>query len=88
MYTRLCFSYIITFVGQRDAYMWQGYLYIIALFAVNCLKTVFNVWYWHVCYETGMRVRTAVIAIIYRKVSANRLFCMYRYMYMYVVVTE
>ena len=67
--SRTCFSLIITFVAAPDAYEWQGYVFVVALFAINCLKSIFNVWYWHVCYQVGMRLRTAVIAIIYRKVA-------------------
>ncbi|XP_025062211.1 multidrug resistance-associated protein 1 isoform X6 [Alligator sinensis] len=58
---------LINFVNDKDAPDWQGYLYTGILFICTCLQTLILHQYFHICFVTGMRLKTAVIGVIYRK---------------------
>ncbi|XP_043350056.1 multidrug resistance-associated protein 1 isoform X3 [Dermochelys coriacea] len=58
---------LINFVNNEDAPNWQGYLYTGLLFACACLQTLILHQYFHICFVTGMRLKTAVIGAVYRK---------------------
>nr|XP_048721612.1 multidrug resistance-associated protein 1 isoform X1 [Caretta caretta] len=58
---------LINFVNNKDAPNWQGYLYTGLLFACACLQTLILHQYFHICFVTGMRLKTAVIGAVYRK---------------------
>ena len=61
-------SLLITFIGSKDPLVWRGYAYIAALFIMSCTRTIFDQNHLHVCFVTGMRLRTAIVGVIYRKV--------------------
>ncbi|KAI0215965.1 Multidrug resistance-associated protein 1 [Lamellibrachia satsuma] len=58
---------LITFIGSKDPLVWRGYAYVAALFIMSCTRTIFDQNYLHVCFVTGMRLRTAIVGVIYRK---------------------
>ncbi|XP_063286386.1 multidrug resistance-associated protein 1-like [Pelobates fuscus] len=58
---------LIQFVGNKDAPNWQGYLYTALLFFCACLQTLILHKYFHICFVTGMRLKTAVVGLVYRK---------------------
>ncbi|XP_038618605.1 multidrug resistance-associated protein 1 isoform X2 [Tachyglossus aculeatus] len=58
---------LINFVSDKDAPDWQGYLYTGLLFVSACLQTLVLHQYFHICFVSGMRIKTAVIGAIYRK---------------------
>ncbi|XP_063124478.1 multidrug resistance-associated protein 1 isoform X12 [Rattus norvegicus] len=58
---------IINFVNDREAPDWQGYLYTALLFVSACLQTLALHQYFHICFVTGMRIKTAVVGAVYRK---------------------
>ncbi|MEE6497511.1 hypothetical protein FKM82_002762 [Ascaphus truei] len=58
---------LIRFVGDKDAPNWQGYLYTALLFFCACLQTLILHKYFHICFVTGMRLKTAVVGVVYRK---------------------
>ncbi|KAM3916374.1 multidrug resistance-associated protein 1-like isoform 2-T3 [Leptodactylus fuscus] len=58
---------LIQFVGNKDAPDWQGYLYTALLFICACLQTLILHKYFHICFVTGMRLKTAIIGLVYRK---------------------
>ncbi|KAL4659053.1 multidrug resistance-associated protein 1-like isoform X1 [Arapaima gigas] len=58
---------LIRFVKDSSAPAWQGYFYTALLFACACLQTLILQKYFHVCFVTGMRVRTGVAGAVYRK---------------------
>ncbi|KAK2169807.1 hypothetical protein NP493_1174g00004 [Ridgeia piscesae] len=60
-------SLLITFIGTKDPLAWRGYVYVAAMFIVACTRTVFSQNHWHVGLVTGMRLRTAIVGVIYRK---------------------
>ncbi|XP_018091823.1 multidrug resistance-associated protein 1 isoform X2 [Xenopus laevis] len=58
---------LIRFVGDKDAPDWHGYLYTFLLFFCACLQTLILHKYFHICFVTGMRLKTAVVGLVYRK---------------------
>uniref|UniRef100_UPI003AAA51D4 multidrug resistance-associated protein 1 n=1 Tax=Centroberyx gerrardi TaxID=166262 RepID=UPI003AAA51D4 len=58
---------LIHFVNNSSAPSWQGYFYTALLFVCTCLQTLILQKYFHVCFVTGMRLRTAIIGAVYRK---------------------
>ena len=72
-------SLLITYVGSKDPLVWRGYVYVAAMFIVACTRTLFIQQHWQVCLVTGMRLRTAIVGVVYRKVSPRvRLFALWR----------
>ncbi|XP_053551240.1 multidrug resistance-associated protein 1 isoform X2 [Bombina bombina] len=58
---------LIQFVGNKDAPNWHGYLYTALLFLCACIQTLVLHKYFHICFVTGMRLKTAIIGVVYRK---------------------
>ncbi|XP_042293386.1 multidrug resistance-associated protein 1 isoform X2 [Sceloporus undulatus] len=58
---------LINFVNDKKAPNWQGYLYTALLFVSAGLQTLVLHQYFHICFVTGMRLKTAVIGAVYRK---------------------
>ncbi|KAM8798712.1 multidrug resistance-associated protein 1 isoform 1-T1 [Eudromia elegans] len=58
---------LIKFVNDKGAPNWQGYYYTGLLFFCACLQTLILHQYFHICFVTGMRLKTAIVGVIYRK---------------------
>uniref|UniRef100_A0A803YGW9 Multidrug resistance-associated protein 1 n=1 Tax=Meleagris gallopavo TaxID=9103 RepID=A0A803YGW9_MELGA len=58
---------LINFVNNKSAPNWQGYFYTGLLFVCACLQTLILHQYFHICFVTGMRLKTAIVGVIYRK---------------------
>ncbi|XP_030653903.1 multidrug resistance-associated protein 1 [Nomascus leucogenys] len=58
---------LIKFVNDTKAPNWQGYFYTVLLFVTACLQTLVLHQYFHICFVSGMRIKTAVIGAVYRK---------------------
>uniref|UniRef100_A0A6Q2YTH2 Multidrug resistance-associated protein 1 n=1 Tax=Esox lucius TaxID=8010 RepID=A0A6Q2YTH2_ESOLU len=58
---------LIQFVNDSNAPSWQGYFYTALLFVCTCFQTLILQKYFHVCFTTGMRLRTAIVGAVYRK---------------------
>ncbi|KAM6957261.1 multidrug resistance-associated protein 1 [Aplochiton taeniatus] len=58
---------LIRFVNDSSAPSWQGYFYTGLLFVCTCFQTLILQKYFHVCFVTGMRLRTAIVGAVYRK---------------------
>ncbi|XP_078519309.1 multidrug resistance-associated protein 1-like isoform X1 [Lissotriton helveticus] len=58
---------LIRFVNDKNAPDWHGYFYTVLLFLSACVQTLILHQYFHICFVTGMRIKTAVIGAIYRK---------------------
>uniref|UniRef100_A0A8C6UE24 ABC-type glutathione-S-conjugate transporter n=1 Tax=Neogobius melanostomus TaxID=47308 RepID=A0A8C6UE24_9GOBI len=50
-----------------DAPLWKGYFYATLMFLLSCLQSLFNHQYMYMCFTVGMRVKTAVMGLVYRK---------------------
>ncbi|KAI1883878.1 hypothetical protein AGOR_G00220620 [Albula goreensis] len=58
---------LIQFVNDANAPTWQGYFYTVLLFVCSCVQTLILQKYFHVCFVTGMRLRSAIVGAVYRK---------------------
>ncbi|XP_017652829.1 multidrug resistance-associated protein 1 [Nannospalax galili] len=58
---------LIIFVNDTEAPDWQGYFYTALLFVSACLQTLVLHQYFHICFVSGMRIKTAVVGAVYRK---------------------
>ncbi|XP_023385436.1 multidrug resistance-associated protein 1 [Pteropus vampyrus] len=58
---------LINFVNDKKAPSWQGYFYTALLFVSACLQTLLLHQYFHICFVSGMRIKTAVVGAVYRK---------------------
>lgn len=57
---------LITYTRSTNP-VWQGYLLAFSLFFAASLQTTFLQQYFHCCFITGMRVRSAIVGSVYRK---------------------
>ncbi|TRY81629.1 hypothetical protein DNTS_014478 [Danionella cerebrum] len=60
-------SLLLGFMKDEEAPIWKGYLYAGLMFLLSCLQSVFNHQYTYTCFTVGMRVKTAVMGLVYRK---------------------
>ncbi|KAI7803545.1 putative multidrug resistance-associated protein 1-like [Triplophysa rosa] len=60
-------SLLLGFVRDEDAPLWKGYLFAFMMFLLSCLQSLFNHQYMYTCFTVGMRVKTAVMGLVYRK---------------------
>ncbi|MEQ2165791.1 hypothetical protein GOODEAATRI_020840, partial [Goodea atripinnis] len=58
---------LILFVNDSSAPAWQGFFYTALLFICTCVQSLILQRYFHVCFVSGMRLRTAIIGAVYRK---------------------
>ncbi|KAJ8253888.1 hypothetical protein COCON_G00205000 [Conger conger] len=58
---------LIEFVNDSSAPSWRGYFYTSLLFVCTCVQTLILQKYFHVCFITGMRLRSAIVGAVYRK---------------------
>ncbi|KAG5279356.1 hypothetical protein AALO_G00076900 [Alosa alosa] len=58
---------LLGFVRDEDAPLWKGYLFAFLMFLLSCMQSLFNHQYMYTCFTVGMRVKTAVMGLIYRK---------------------
>lgn len=62
-------------MNDTSALSWQGYFYTALLFICTCVQSLILQRYFHVCFVSGMRLRTAIIGAVYRKVLAAAALC-------------
>ncbi|XP_068606933.1 multidrug resistance-associated protein 1-like [Brachionichthys hirsutus] len=60
-------SLLLGFMRDEDAPLWKGYFYATLMFLLSCLQSLFNHQYMYACFTVGMRVKTAVMGLVYRK---------------------
>ncbi|KAL7989487.1 hypothetical protein Chor_012153, partial [Crotalus horridus] len=60
-------SMLISFVKNKDAPLWWGYLIAALMFFCAVLQTIILHHHFQYCFITGMRLRTGIIGMVYRK---------------------
>ncbi|XP_053533881.1 multidrug resistance-associated protein 1 isoform X4 [Ictalurus punctatus] len=60
-------SLLLDVVRDKDAPLWKGYLFAFSMFLVSCLQSLCNHQYMYSCFTVGMRVKTAIMGLVYRK---------------------
>ncbi|XP_060117019.1 ATP-binding cassette sub-family C member 6 [Heteronotia binoei] len=61
-------SLFLDFIADQDAPSWKGYFYAVLLFLLACLQTLFEQRYMYVCLTLGVKLKTAVTGLVYRKI--------------------
>lgn len=61
-------SLLLDVVRDEGAPLWKGYLFAFSMFLLSCLQSIFNHQYMYSCFTVGMRVKTAIMGLVYRKV--------------------
>ncbi|XP_010022988.1 PREDICTED: multidrug resistance-associated protein 6 [Nestor notabilis] len=61
-------SLFLEFIEDQEAPTWHGYFYAFTMFLLACLQTVFEQRYMYMCLVLGLRLRTAVTGLVYRKI--------------------
>ena len=70
MFVLSCHRYIIQFVNfHTPEDEWKGYMYAAVLFLVAVIQSVCVHQFFIKCMVVGMRLRTAVMSIVYKKVG-------------------
>lgn len=59
---------MISFTQDKSSYAWEGYLYAVLLLVVAVLQSLLLQQYFQRCFVLGMKVRTALMAAVYKKV--------------------
>ncbi|XP_014681338.1 PREDICTED: multidrug resistance-associated protein 1-like isoform X2 [Priapulus caudatus] len=60
-------KWLIAFISSDDFPFWQGYFYAVLLFVVSMVRTLLMQQFVNEALRVGMRVRTAVTGIVYKK---------------------
>nr|XP_033819452.1 multidrug resistance-associated protein 1-like isoform X2 [Geotrypetes seraphini] len=60
-------SLFLEFMKDTKAQLWKGYFYAALLFLLACMQTLFEQRYMYMCSVLGMRLKTAVLGLVYRK---------------------
>ncbi|TMS00880.1 Multidrug resistance-associated protein 6, partial [Larimichthys crocea] len=60
-------SLLLDFMRDKDAEMWKGFLFASLLFLLSCLQSLLHHQYMFHCFTVGMRLKTAVMGLVYRK---------------------
>ena len=60
---------MISFTKNEEAPDWHGYMYSVLLVLVAVLQSVFLQQYFQRCFVLGMKVRTSIMAAVYKKVG-------------------
>ncbi|XP_047424944.1 multidrug resistance-associated protein 1-like isoform X2 [Mugil cephalus] len=60
-------SALLGFMRIKDAAMWKGFLFASLLFVLSCLQSVLHHQYMFHCFTVGMRLKTAIMGLLYRK---------------------
>ncbi|XP_051883066.1 canalicular multispecific organic anion transporter 1 [Pristis pectinata] len=58
---------MVSFAEEKSIYEWKGYLYAVLLFILAIIQSMMLQQYFNSCFLLGMRVRTAIIAAVYKK---------------------
>uniref|UniRef100_A0A670JVZ0 ABC-type glutathione-S-conjugate transporter n=1 Tax=Podarcis muralis TaxID=64176 RepID=A0A670JVZ0_PODMU len=63
-------SLFLDFITDPEAPYWKGYFYATLMFLLACLETLLEQQYMYMCLVLGVRLKTAVTGLVYRKILA------------------
>uniref|UniRef100_A0A4W5KSP6 ABC-type glutathione-S-conjugate transporter n=1 Tax=Hucho hucho TaxID=62062 RepID=A0A4W5KSP6_9TELE len=66
-YQAFYFGLMISFTTDKSIYTWTGYMYAVLLILVAVFQSLFLQQYFQRCFVLGMKVRTAIMAAVYKK---------------------
>ncbi|NWV84225.1 MRP1 protein, partial [Dasyornis broadbenti] len=61
-------SLFLKFIEDKETPSQLGYFYAFSIFLLGCLQTLFEQRYMYMCLVLGLRLRTAVTGLVYRKI--------------------
>ncbi|NXK44826.1 MRP6 protein, partial [Chauna torquata] len=61
-------SLFLEFIEDQEAPSWHGYFYAFIMALLACLQTLFEQRYMYMCLVLGLRLKTAVTGLVYRKI--------------------
>ncbi|NXE96452.1 MRP1 protein, partial [Menura novaehollandiae] len=61
-------SLFLKFIEDQEAPSWLGYFYAFSMFLLGCLQTLLEQRYMYMCLVLGLRLKTAVTGLVYRKI--------------------
>ncbi|NXL88203.1 MRP6 protein, partial [Alectura lathami] len=61
-------SLFLEFIEDQEAPNWHGYFYAFIMVLLACLQTLFEQRYMYMCLVLGLRLKTAVTGLVYRKI--------------------
>ncbi|KAJ7305801.1 hypothetical protein JRQ81_010167 [Phrynocephalus forsythii] len=61
-------SLLLDFITDQDTPVWRGYLCAAMMFLLAGLQTLFEQQYMYMCLVLGLRLKTAVTGLVYRKI--------------------
>ncbi|XP_035195040.1 multidrug resistance-associated protein 6-like isoform X3 [Oxyura jamaicensis] len=61
-------SLFLEFIEDQEAPVWHGYFYAFIMVLLACLQTLFEQRYMYMCLVLGLRLKTAVTGLVYRKI--------------------
>ena len=62
---------MIQFTADKSEPDWKGYFYAVLLFITAIIQSLFLHQYFHRCFTLGMRLRSAIVASVYKKVCVS-----------------
>lgn len=62
---------MISFTQDKSIYTWWGYFYAVLLLVVAILQSLFLQQYFQRCFTLGLKVRTAIMTVVYKKVQES-----------------
>uniref|UniRef100_A0A8B9TPE2 ABC-type glutathione-S-conjugate transporter n=1 Tax=Anas platyrhynchos TaxID=8839 RepID=A0A8B9TPE2_ANAPL len=62
-------SLFLEFIEDQEAPSWHGYFYAFIMVLLACLQTLFEQRYMYMCLVLGLKLKTVVTGLVYRKVS-------------------
>lgn len=68
IYLCIVFSLLISYTTDPSVENWKGYLYIALLFVSTVVSSTLSQQNFHLSNTLGMRIKAAVISVIYKKV--------------------
>ena len=69
VFVLLVFRLIIEYTENSSIPEWRGYVVALAMLVTAFLQSIFIHQYFHIAFSTGMRLRTCVLGLVYKKVK-------------------
>ena len=70
----ICFRALIHFTKDKQIPQYRGYILAVLMFVNALVQSLILHQYFHRCFLVGMRVRTAIIAAVYKKVQLGAIY--------------
>ena len=65
-------SALIAFTEDESIEQWKGFFYAVLMFGVSQIQSLIRGQYFAKTFQVGLRIRTGIIAAVYKKVSTHK----------------